>query len=176
MGRVGIQDATFRWLRVQRFEAGDVGFTASVEVQLDRRSVVGHEQLSLEPEGIAALAGRVAPVGFAFGQPVPINAHVVADSDGKRIDDVASLRIEVFQVLTQGQEQDFERLVLAMELEVDLTRKPPFIQRLNAPMLLRVSAGGSQVAAKKMPLQRGRGEGLGVGEVTPMGPLRAGKA
>ena len=73
--------------------------------------------------------------------------------------------LRYFRCWPRAQGQGFERLVLAMEL----ARKPTFIQRLHVPMLLHVAAGGGQVTAEKMRPQQGRGEDLGVGEVTPMG-------
>ena len=63
-----------------------------------------------------------------------------------------------------------------MALAVELAHRPTFIQRLHAPILLHVAAGGNQVAAEKTPPQQGCGEDLGVGEVTQMGVLRAGEA
>jgi len=58
---------------------------------------------------------------------------------------VAGLRIEVFQVLAQGQKQGFARVGQA----VQLARKTALSQRFHAPMLLHIAPGGGQVAPKK---------------------------
>jgi hypothetical protein len=102
-------------------------------------------------------------------QPTARDADVVADGDGKRINDVAGLRVEVLQVLAQRQKQGFKRFMQA----VQLAREPALIQCFHAPMLVHIAAASRQVAPEKTRRQQGRGQDFRVGQVPPVRGLRA---
>lgn len=68
--------------------ARGIGLAAGIEAELDWTPVVGYERLHLEAAEVTPLAGRVPAADFAAQQAAALDAGIVADDGGKRINGV----------------------------------------------------------------------------------------
>jgi len=164
VARVGVEDAALRQLRGQGPQASLVGFGPGVEVKVHRHARAGDDELDLEAVKIAPLAGRVAVVGLSFQQLAPPDAHVVANGDGERVDDVAGGGVQVLERFTQGVEHGPEHVGKLVQVAAE----PALVQGLHAVVLAHIGGGRAPVAAEVAGGQQGRGQDFGVADLAAL--------
>ena len=112
---------------------------------LHRLAVGSGNHLQTKAVEKAAFAGDFAPIVLAFDQPRMANADVVTDRDGKGVNHISFVHIQVFEKTSQVIKQDFKRMGQLVQPSVE----GRLFKQHNALLISPVTPGRCLVAVKE---------------------------
>ena len=117
------------------------------------------------------MRGAGAAATGCIHHSAPSDAHVVANGDGERVDDVAGGGVQVLERFAQGVEHGPEHV----GKPVQMATEPALIQGFHAVVLAHIGGGRAPVAAEVAGGQQGRGQDFGVADLASLVGRSAGR-
>ena len=110
IGSIGKQLGGLQIGQRQVSQPAQVVITARHDTKLGRDTIRRCDDLHFDAVKIPAFALNATAIRFIRDNPAPINANVVADRNGKRVEQVARFPVQIFDDQTEPMENQIEQI------------------------------------------------------------------